>query len=199
MATESTAIAQQPVLLPPPQSTGNPQQDLPLIVNWMYLLYQILQVNGSFVTQASQVNAQTFDPNTLPDPNGTNLATAQDTANKAYALAENAVSTANAATTTANAAQAQVTALAAIINKWVVGTITISASATGGTHTFATAQADTSYIVLPICVSTTGTPDPGSNTIEGITKGTSNFTINLAAAPNTGNSVTFDFIVMRFT
>lgn len=102
--TQTTLPASVPLLPAPPRSTGNPQQDLPLIVDWMYKLYQVVIVNQYYISQNSQTDAQNFDASSLPDPSNTNLATAQDTANKAYGLAFTAEQTAQSASTEAASA-----------------------------------------------------------------------------------------------
>lgn len=186
------ATPSQSLLVAPPRTTGDPQQDLALIVNWMYLLYQILQVNGTFVTAASQVTANTFNPTTLPDPANTNLANAQQTANNAYALASQAE-------TAATAAQADATTSLNKTKHWVVGQLTISGTATSATHTFsgAEAQTDTAYKIIASASAQSGAPAAGSSTLLTVTKNTAGFALNIATAPGGGNAVTFDFILTR--
>lgn len=201
------------VLTPPPRSTGNPTSDYPLLVDWVWKFYQAVTAYGR-----SQGEQAPFNPANLPDPASTNVANAQNTANLAYILADTANTHAATAQTTAttgvtNAATAQAAAVAAASaasaaqttantanNRtiaWVVGQVTVSGAATTAVHTFAVAQADTAYMVLLTPVSNTGTPDPDSNHVLTVTKTTANFTITVEAAPNVGNTVTYDFLVLR--
>lgn len=211
---------QQLFFLPsPPRSTGNAQQDYPLIVDWLYKVYNGLSafVQGQTVPE--------FNPGTLPDPASSNIATAQATANSAFTLANQAENDAHTAQTTATsagtaasaasaaagvaaaaAAAAQSTANTAkavtdIISKWFAGQVTISDAATSAVHTFSggEAEANTSYSVLMTATAQTGTPASGSATIISITKTTANITFNVETAPGVGNSVTFDFLALRFT
>lgn len=190
MTTNNTNTPSQSVLVPPPQSTGNPQQDLPLIINWMYLLYQILQVNGTFVTQASQVQANSFNPTSLPDPSASNIATAQTTANNAYSLA-------NEANTQANAADALATTANTRTVSWETGSVEISGASTSAVAAFTTAQADTNYQVFVTPVTISGAPTLGSTLPKSIAKATGGFTLNVAVAPGGVAAVTFDFLVVR--
>lgn len=203
-------VDKQLFLLPqPPRSSGDAQKDLSLIIDWQYRLYRAVT---SYVQ--AQTTSGNFNPANLPDPASTNLATAQSTANQAYALATTANTHANTAQTTAttagtNATTAQSAATAAQATAttannrtvgWFAGQVTVSGAATSQTHTFSggESEADTAYHVLVTPVSAVGTPDPNSNHVLTVSKTTAHFVVNVEAAPGVGNSVTFDFLVVRF-
>lgn len=79
-----------------------------------------------------------------------------------------------------------------------VGTVTISEAATSAAVSLTTTQSDTSYRVLVVPQSTTGTPAVGSNRVLSISsKTTTGFTLNIEAAPGGGNGVTFVWEVVR--
>lgn len=77
------------------------------------------------------------------------------------------------------------------------GALTISDSGTTGAVTFDVEEPDDSYHVAVTPVSSTGTPDTGSNRVLSVTKTSAGFTVEVEAAPGSGNSVTFDWILVR--
>lgn len=81
----------------------------------------------------------------------------------------------------------------------LAGTVTIVDANTSATVTFGTAEADTSYRLTtsPVPVSSAGTPAAGSGTPTALTKTTTGFTLTVSAAPGVGNSVTFDWHLLR--
>jgi hypothetical protein len=163
-------------VLPPPRPTGNAEADSSAQLNWLNDVAKILAGQQSTIGSLSGT-AGDVDPNDLPDPASTNLATAQQTANDAYILASSAHGLAEKLRS--------------------VGIITISDVATTGDFTFPTAEADTAYFVLANPSDFTATPDAGSNIITKITKATNKVTLTIGAAPNTGNSVTFTVAIFR--
>lgn len=205
------------VLPPPPRSTGNAQQDLALIVDWEFQLY-----NAVTAYVQSQTAAPPFNPGTLPDPASTSLAAAQTTANQAYTLANTAENTAVTAQATATAAgltasgavssaaaaalaaaSAQATANTAlaeanIIAGWFGGQLVISDAATDAVHTFSSSEADTNYRVFVTPVALSGGAAPGANRVLAVVKTTTDITLNIETAPGVGESATFDFLVVRF-
>ena len=56
---------------------------------------------------------------------------------------------------------------------------------------------DTNYYLTVTPTTISGTPAAGSNRITSISKATNGFTINVEAAPGTGNSITFDWHLFR--
>jgi hypothetical protein len=77
------------------------------------------------------------------------------------------------------------------------GTVTVTGVATTGTVTFSTNEADASFQVVLTAKSSTGTPVAGSNRVLSYTTATTGFTITVEAAPDTGNTVTFSWILIR--
>jgi hypothetical protein len=78
------------------------------------------------------------------------------------------------------------------------GQVTVSGATTAGTVNFATgSEVDTTYYVTVTPIGTTGTPAAGSNRVSTVTKNTSGFTVNVEVAPGAGNSVVFDWHLIR--
>jgi hypothetical protein len=77
------------------------------------------------------------------------------------------------------------------------GNLVISGSSSTGTVTFATNEPDSSYYLSVTPVSSTGTPVAGSNRILSVAKNAGNFVVTLETAPGGGNSVTFDWHLIR--
>lgn len=202
----------------PPRSTGSFQQDLGLLINWFQTAYLVIQQSIAYIN--SQVTNPAFDVANLPSPTSTTLAQAQTTANNAYNLANTAnveaTNNANAITTiegeittidstlttqateisnNANAIAAQAT----LWNDLISGTFTISTAAVSQTISFSPAQKDTAYMVMVQAISSTGTPGVGSFVVSAKTYTVNNFTVTIFSAPGTGNSVTFEWQLIRET
>jgi hypothetical protein len=60
------------------------------------------------------------------------------------------------------------------------------------------AEVDTNYSIVVTPTTTTGTPAPHSWRLKGVTKGTTGFTLTTEADPGAGNSVSFDWHLMRW-
>lgn len=75
------------------------------------------------------------------------------------------------------------------------GSITVSSSATTGTVTVNEANAQYNVVLTPS--TRTGTPASGSWRIFKVAKSAANFTISLEVAPGSGNSVSFDWQIVR--
>lgn len=174
----------------PPKTTGDDKKDLGAAINWIWQLYQVVELQQTFVTNASQHNS-TFNPSSLPSPQSSNIATAQQTANSAYILADEAETDAVAAQATATAADNRT-------NKWVHGSFTISDPATSSVVTLSPAQTDTSYDVLVTPSDNSGAPVSDSFIVSKVTKATGSFTVDIKSAPGGGNSVTFNYLLVRF-
>lgn len=201
----------QGIVPTPPRSSGNDQKDLAALTDWTWQLYQVVALQETFVTTASQIN-NNFDPATLPNPSTSNTATAQGTANSAYVLANDAEersilaqSLANTAqltanTAVANSATAQTTANTANdrTKNWAHGSLTITDASTNEVATLAVAQADTAYDVLVTPAGTSGIPPDGAYLVTDISKTNADFTVTIKAAPGVGNSVTFNYLLVRF-
>lgn len=243
MAT--TVPVPQP-LEPPPRSTGDAQNDYPLLLNWLQRAYQNILQAVQYINQ--QVTAPDFDPTNLPDPATATTASAQQTANDAYVLAgqaedkaeaaqtdadtaqttattaqttantaatdatnalaaastaqtdaTTALSNASTALSTANSAQSLANTNAAVLARMVSGTTTVSDASTGATVTFGSAQPDTAYTVNVQAKSSTGGPSIDSFVVISKTYATGNFSFTIGAAPGVGNSVTFEWQLIRIT
>lgn len=163
-------------VLPPPRLTGEPQADSASLSNWLNDVAKILAGQQDTIG-ALGGGAGTVDPNDLPDPASTNLATAQQTANDAYILASSA---------------------SGLAQKFrAAGTVTIADVATTGDYTFATAEADVSYFVSVTPTAKVGAAAAGSNIIESITKAVNKITLTINTAPGAATSRTFDVLVFR--
>ncbi len=79
------------------------------------------------------------------------------------------------------------------------GSVTISDNATSANVSFAADQQepDATYFVTATVNTSTGIPATGSTRVYVSNRATSGFTVNLEAAPETGNSVTVSWILMR--
>ncbi|MDD3927244.1 MAG: glycosyl hydrolase family 28-related protein [bacterium] len=77
------------------------------------------------------------------------------------------------------------------------GSVTVSGTATGTAVTFGAAEADAAYFLTLTPVAEGGTPAAESRTVRTVTKTAAGFTVNLAAAPGAGNSVTYDWHLIR--
>jgi hypothetical protein len=160
---------------PPPRATGNAEADNKALLQWAYDFYQKGVAGGYFLSQANQFDPGTFDPSQLPDPASATVASAQNTANQAYARSSQALSRATQA-------------------GGVIGQVVISEAGTTAVVSFAQALANTGYIVTfsPV-IAETGTPDPGAYQPLKLAKTTTGFTLTLTAAPGVGNSVTYQY------
>lgn len=170
---------------PPPRTTGDKDKDFALILNWMNDFYKAIVVQKLFVTAAEQSNTTIFDPSTLPDPATSTIAKAQNTANEAYALASNAKTIASTANDRSK--------------KWAQGSFTISGTTSSVVVNFGTAQAqdDDKYQILASAVSFTGSPVLDALVVISTTKTKDSFTIAVNQAPGAGNSVTFNWVLVR--
>ncbi|WP_341893734.1 hypothetical protein [Ferrovibrio terrae] len=165
-----TAILTPP---PPPRVTGDAATDQRSSMQWAQDFYE--KAMSYFLAAPDQAQSGNFDPSDLPDPSTATVASAQDTANNAYILADRAMSAAG-----------------------VFGTLTFGAADTTKTATFSSALPDTTYIVLftPV-VAETGTPASGAYQTTKLTKTTAGFTLTIAAAPGVGASVTYQYRLQR--
>ncbi len=159
----------------PPRTTGNMQQDFPILIDWFYKAYQVIQAAVKFINDqvTSNPNITIAD---LPDPATSTVAQAQQTANEAYLLA--------------NTAQNR-------LNGFLAGTFTITDAADSETLNFSTDQVDANYRIMIQAINTTGTPDDSSYVVKSKTYGTGSFSVTLVAAPGIGNSVTFEWQLIR--
>jgi len=182
-----TTTAKAPIprqLESPPRTTGNIQQDIPLIVDWMFRCYQIIQQAVNYINGQIQDNGD-ITATDLPNPQTSTVAQAQTTANQAYTIATNA--------------QKDADALEAIVARNVSGTVTVSDASTGATVNFGTTQPNTNYTVNIQAKSITGVPVSDAYIITGKTYATGNFSFTIKDAPAPGNSITFEWHLARIT
>jgi hypothetical protein len=167
----------------PPRTTGNAQQDFPIMIDWFYRAYQVIVQAVNYINQ--QVDVIEPGPGTLPDPGTATVATAQETANLAYLLAFQANTNANDAIET--------------IGRFDSGVVNVADPATGATVTLSPAQPDTNYSVFIQPKSITGAPAAGAYVVTGKTYNTGDFSFTISAAPGGGNAVSFDWQLIRKT
>jgi hypothetical protein len=77
------------------------------------------------------------------------------------------------------------------------GSLTISGKTSMGTVSFGTQEPDANYFLTVTPTVTTGSPPLGSNRIRSVTKTRDGFRVELEAMPGDGNSVTFDWHLIR--
>lgn|SRR5574337_1081518 len=77
------------------------------------------------------------------------------------------------------------------------GSFTISESNTSAEITGFVAQSNNAYRVTATAESYVGSPPDGAFIIKSVVKETGKFTVTLAAAPGSGNSVTFNWHIKR--
>ena len=162
------------ILEPPPKSTGDAQNDYPLLINWIYRAYQNIQQIAFYIK--GQVDTPEFNPSDLPDPATATTASAQETANNAYTLASQN---------------------RGVLRSLISGTVTISELDDSATFTFSSAQSDTAYTVILQPKESVGSPGIDSFIVKSKTYTTSGFTFTIGAAPGEDNSVTFEWQLIR--
>jgi hypothetical protein len=141
--------------------------------NWLDRFYRVSQSNNERDAYSSD-----FDPATLPEPATSTTASAQNTANEAYTLANDAYALAENYT----------------MRK---GELTISEGNSSGTVTFDEAEEDNDYIVLLNAKDYYGSITVDATLIIEKVYTVDDFTVTTNAAPGTGNSVTFDWTLIR--
>lgn len=175
-STSSTYASLPSTLEAPPRTTGNSQQDFPLVVDWMWKAYQIINQSVSYISSQVEGNDDISLTN-LPDPLTSTIAVAQQTANAAYTYANNIATKIEAGL--------------------VKGTVAISDANTSGSVTFSDAQTDTEYVIMLQAKSVSGSPASGAYTISSKTYSTTGFSFSILVAPGVGTSVTFDWQLVR--
>lgn len=171
---QSSAVPIPRTLETPPRTTGQVQRDLPLLVDWFYRAYQVITQSVAYIN--SQVANPDFNVANLPDPANTTLAQAQQTANDAY----------NLANTNTNR-----------LNGLIAGTFTTQDADVGVEVTFTVAQKDTAYRVWVQAVDNTGTPSSDAFIVKEKTYETGKFTVIMLGTPGSGNTITFEWQLIR--
>lgn len=158
----------------PPRTTGNAQQDLPILIDWFWRAYQVISQAINYIN--TQVDPAIVTVANLPDPNGTTLAQAQQTANDAFSLATN------------NKLR---------LDGFISGTFSTVDTDTGVVVTFGTAQADTSYRVIVQPTGFVGTPPAAAFAVAQKTYTTADFTVIMLDVPGVGNTVNWEWQLIR--
>lgn len=160
----------------PPRTTGDPKMDLPILIDWFWKAYQVIQQSVAFIN--GQVTSTDFVAADLPDPENTTLAQAQSTANEAYNLASTATSR---------------------LDGFLTGTFTMGAADVGGSVSFNVDQQDNEYRVFLQALSDTGAPPLDAYVVIAKTYTTSGFSFTMGAVPGVGCSVTWEWQLIRNT
>ena len=174
----------------PPRTTGDAQQDLPILIDWFYRAYQVITQSVTYIN--SQVDSGDVTVANLPDPNSTTLAAAQQTANNAYTLADTVQNDLEDAVNDIEALQERVTDINSIY-----GTFDISDTDVGIELTFVEEQPDTDYRVIVQPLSNTGSPANNAFIVKEKTYATDKFTVIMLAAPGAGDTITYEWQLIR--
>lgn len=163
----------------PPRTTGNTNQDFTLIVDWMWKVYQKMQEAVLYINNQVSNNPD-LNIERLPDPATATVASAQETANQAYVLANDQRSR---------------------INGFYSGEVLIDEANTSESVTFSDdqVQPDADYRIWVQAKAISGSPDPDAFTVRTKTYTETGFTITIIAAPGVGASVTFEWQLIRNT
>lgn len=176
----------------PPRSTGNAVRDFPLIIDWLWQTYLVIKQCVDYIN--SQINDNPdLDINDLPDPATSTVAQAQQTANQAYVLAQQAKTAVTELDTELTASIADV---GARIDGFVAGTFTIAGLNTSQTVTLSPAQPNTNYRVIVQPKSFTGSPANNAFLVKSKSYNTGDFSVTVVAAPgNDGGGPPVDYVV----
>lgn len=186
MATSTTTPSTQgsiPVPPQPPRMTGDVEADVKSIAYWLNQFYQYAFLQNAVLTVEGQSQAGTFDPTTLPDPASSTVAKAQDTANRAFILA--------------NAGKVESDGLLRRVIASGQFTVIGAATSPAAVLPLPVTEPDLNYQVIAMATGSTGAPVTSSLIVSSVAKTTTTFLPTLAAAPGAGNSVTFDYFVVR--
>lgn len=158
----------------PPRSTGNAHADFPLILDWMWKAYQVIQQSVNYIkAQATSPDVNIED---LPDPATATISSAQTTANQAYALANEQMGR---------------------IDNFIGGTVTVSDTDDSGSVSFSATQGSADYRIIMQAKEVSGSPATASMIIKTKTYTASGFSFTLGSAPGAGTSVTFEWQLIR--
>src|ERR1035437_6767413 len=154
----------------PPRTTGQSQQDMPILIDWFWRAYQVITQSVAYIN--SQVTNPQFSVANLPDPANTTLAQAQTTANNAYNLANTAEKS---------------------IQGFFTGVFDVVDAGVGVTITFNTPQIDANYRVEVQATGSVGAPPVGAFVIAQKSYTVDGFSVILFVAPGVGNTVSFEW------
>ncbi len=176
-----TAAAAPQKLLPPPRSTGNINQDFSDVVNWTYFAYLAIQAAIDNIQAGAVITALQ----------------AEADATKAQATAtQTQVGTLQ---TEADATQAAAVTLKARLDGQITGTVTMAHPNNSFTITFGTPEADANYRAIVQAIDSTGSPNVGAAIVVGKTYLAASFTVIMADEPGIGNTVTYEWQLIRNT
>lgn len=174
MATTDAPIPR--TLEPPPRTTGNAAQDFPIIIDWFWRAYQVIVQAVNFIN--SQIDGSDLDISALPDPATATVASAQQTANLAYALASQTDDR---------------------LAGYISGTVLVDDANTGASVVFTDEQVDANYRIIIQAKTTAGAPASDAYHIASKTYNTTGFSFTLVAAPGVGTGITFEWQLIRNT
>ena len=161
----------------PPRTTGNAQQDLPILIDWFWKAYLVIGEAVNYINNT--VSPSITVVANLPDPDGTTLAQAQQTANDAFSLA------------TTNASR---------LDGFLAGTFQTENADTGAVVTFATPQADADYRVIVQPTGSTGGPPIDAFIVVEQSYTAASFTVIMFGTPGApGISVDWEWQLIRNT
>jgi len=172
-----TTLAPLPrTLESPPRTTGNPQADLPILIDWFWSAYR------SFLEIFNYINAQVTNPDfniaALPDPENTTLAQAQQTANEAYNLANSATNR---------------------LDGFISGVFETADADTGVVVTFNEAQPDNDYTVFVQAVNSVGGAPVEAHVVMEKAYSATQFSVIMFGIPGVGNTITWEWRLIRNT
>lgn len=156
--------------------------DIPILVDWLWRAYQVISQSVAYIN-FQIVDNPDITVTDLPNPQTSTVAQAQTTANQAYILATDAGS--------------EVEDVKEILARNTTGTVLASDGDTGKTVNFSEAQPDTSYTVFVQAKSSGGTPVTDAFIITSKTYNTGSFSFTMKDAPGVGNSITFEWQLVR--
>lgn len=159
----------------PPRSTGNAQQDLPLMLDWFYRAYLVIQQAVAYINDQTQNS--NLDLTDLPNPATATTSSAQQTANEAYSLASESKNR--------------------LDNHNLVGAFTLDGDFNSITVTFTNEQPDDNYVVDIQAQSTVGAPPVGAYIIISKSYTSTEFSAIIYSPPGTDNSITYEWHLIR--
>lgn len=162
----------------PPRQTGIDANDIKALFSWVNeFTNAVVQATGLVDPAYQASGASTVDIDNPPSPTQTTIARAQETANQS------------------------VTRARSDLNKRVyqTGTVTVLNGSDTVSVPFTTPRTDTKYVVVPQFSATTGSPSIDSYHFVRVTKGQSNFVIEINAVLTGGSTLGIDYAVLENT
>lgn len=154
---------------PPPRITGDSEVDLAALRDWFTQFYQVAVIETGLLDPVFQSQSGEIDLDQPPDPEFTTIAQAQATANTVYRNLS--------------------------LGVFQRGEFTISDTNDTATIDLREELEDEEYSVLISAVDFTGSPAANAFHVIRVTRETDAFAMLLLAAPGTGTSITFNYLV----